>query len=324
MLRPETLSEPKPVLDREAAPVVVEVRVDVRALAPLLDPRRPDGQLLVRVVAVTAAVVEAEEGEVGGQLAGLEGPSRIVADHERDAVAPEQLVGLADEPARVPELERVAAGREPCQRVRQPLVVPRKVGRQLPEHRAELRRADERVDALVEASHRLAHVGQPLQVGHVPARLDAEEKARRALLDPARDRLHRRQAIEGVVDLDGVEQGRVVPEPPDGRQPLRVDDLAPVLVVPARAAYADNAAAICAHSSSVPAATTRERPSRSSGAAPNGGRSGKSIASPRSRTSSWAAAMSTERAAFSEQTPSTRPSARWQSEIASEPKIRRR
>ena len=34
--------------------------------------------------------------------------------------------------------------------------------------------------------------------------------------------------------------------------------------------------------------------------------------------------MSTERAAFSEQTASTRPSARWQSEIASEPKTRSR
>ena len=34
--------------------------------------------------------------------------------------------------------------------------------------------------------------------------------------------------------------------------------------------------------------------------------------------------MSTERAPFSEQTASTRPAARWQSEIASEPMIRRR
>ena len=62
----------------------------------------------------------------------------------------------------------------------------------------------------------------------------------------------------------------------------------------------------------------------SSGAAPNGGASGSSIASPRSRTSSCAAAMSTERAPLSEQTASTRPAARWQSESASEPMIRRR
>ena len=65
-------------------------------------------------------------------------------------------------------------------------------------------------------------------------------------------------------------------------------------------------------------------PTRSSGAAPNGGASGRSMQSPRSRTRSCAAAMSTERAPLSETTPSTRPAARWQSVIASEPMMRRR
>ena len=45
---------------------------------------------------------------------------------------------------------------------------------------------------------------------------------------------------------------------------------------------------------------------------------------PRSRTSSCAAAMSIERAGFSEQTASTRPAARWQRESASEPITRSR
>ena len=85
-----------------------------------------------------------------------------------------------------------------------------------------------------------------------------------------------------------------------------------------------SAASSVRHSSVVPAATTRERPTRSSGAAANGGSSNSSIAKPRSRTSSCAAAMSTERAGLSEQTASTRPAARWQSESASEPMIRSR
>ena len=67
-------------------------------------------------------------------------------------------------------------------------------------------------------------------------------------------------------------------------------------------------------------------PRRRDRAAPRrtGGSSGRSIASPRSRTSNCAAAMSTERALFSETTPSTRPAARWQSVIASEPMTRSR
>ena len=47
-----------------------------------------------------------------------------------------------------------------------------------------------------------------------------------------------------------------------------------------------------------------------------------SIARPHSRTRSCAAAMSTERAGFSDTTPSTRPAARWHSESASEPMTR--
>ena len=71
-----------------------------------------------------------------------------------------------------------------------------------------------------------------------------------------------------------------------------------------------------------PAATTRDRPLRSSGAEASGGSSGRSTARPRSRTSSCAAAMSTLRAGLSETTASTRPAARWQSERASEPMTR--
>src|SRR5262249_7483204 len=55
----------------------------------------------------------------------------------------------------------------------------------------------------------------------------------------------------------------------------------PGLVVLAGAPYAERAAASCRHSSGVPAATTRERPRTSSGAAAKGGSSKRSIARPR-------------------------------------------
>src|SRR5439155_10067257 len=189
---------------------------------------------------------------------------------------------------------------------------------------AHLLAPEQRLDPVVEDREPLRHVAQPLHVREVAADLDCEEEAARALGDPVRDGLALGQAVEGRVHLDRVEEGGVVLEPAARRQPFRVDQPAPVGVVPPGAADADSACASSRHSALFPAATTRERPSTSSGAAPNGGVSKRSIARPRSRTRSWAAAMSTERAGFSEQTPSSRPEARWQSEIASEPMIRSR
>src|SRR6266404_603232 len=92
-----------------------------------------------------------------------------------------------------------------------------------------------------------------------------------------------------------------------------------------RYAGSPSAAASSAHRAALPAAARRDRPSRSSSAWPNGrGSSKSSSARPTSRQRSCAAAMSTDRAALSEQTASTRPAARWQSESASEPMIRSR
>src|SRR5205823_13388126 len=182
------------------------------------------------------------------------------------------------------------------------------------EDRTELRCPDQWLDPLVEGGDALGEVAQPLHVREVAARLDREREAVRGLLDPARHGGALREAVERRVDLDGVEERRVVLEPAARRQAARIDQLAPVRVVPSGAADPDSACASSRHRSGVPAATTPERPSRSSGAAPNGGASNRSIARPRSRTSSCPAAMSTERAGFSEHTPSTRPAARWQSE----------
>src|SRR6266850_2405497 len=200
------------------------------------------------------------------------------------------------------------------ERGRQSLEVGLERRRQLPEQRSHLRRAEQWLDALVEQRQVHLHVLKPLDVRDVPADLDREREAGRRLFDPARDDLRFRQAVERHVDLDGVEELRVVAEPVARRAARWVEDaVSPVVVVPAGAAdpafpappasvrrYPVSAVASRVHSSSFPAATTRERPSRSRGAAANGGASGSSIARPCSTTSSCAAAMSTERAAFSD------------------------
>ena len=105
--------------------------------------------------------------------------------------------------------------------------------------------------------------------------LTAKRKPGGVSLHPA---LHdRRLAASGrtsMFDLDRVEGSRVVLEPVARGAAGRVEDaVPPVAVVPARAAdpYRVSASASRLHSCSLPAATTRERPIRSSGAAPNGG-----------------------------------------------------
>src|SRR5215210_58852 len=225
----------------------------------------------------------------------------------------------------MPELEGVLSLREQSERCGQSVVVPLERGRQLPEHRAELPGLDERCESSVEQLQARRQVAEPLHVRDVAAHLDGEDEVGGRLVDPALHGLHRRQPVEAGVHLDRVEPARVELEPAPRRAALGVEDaVAPAVVVPARAAYEVSASPSIRHRSVVPAATTRERPTRSSGAPPKGGSSKRSIARPHSRTSSWAAAMSTERAGFSEQTASTLPAARWQSEIASEPMIRSR
>src|SRR5438067_585815 len=107
----DPLLEPQRVLDREALPVVVEV--DVAVDVERLEPLRPLLELARRIVpARAAAAVEADERPVRGQLARLERPAPVVADHESRAVRPQELVDLGREPALVPELEAVPPTRE--------------------------------------------------------------------------------------------------------------------------------------------------------------------------------------------------------------------
>src|SRR5688572_11362520 len=147
-LHPQSLFQPEPVSHRKAFPVVVEIRIDVGPPAPALDPHRPLLQLALGVVAAAPAraVVEAHERPVGRQLVALEVLHLgTIADDERGPVTAQQLVHLVREPAGMAELERVTASRERLQRAREALVVAVEVGRQLPQHGAELRRADERL-----------------------------------------------------------------------------------------------------------------------------------------------------------------------------------
>src|SRR5205823_6625513 len=256
--------------------------------------------------------VEADEGPVSCHLRGLEGTLGMVADHESDIVAAKKLVDLRREPALVAEFEAVPAGGQALERGAEAVVVAAEGGRQLPEHRAELGRAHERLDPVVEELDSGVELPQPLDVGEVAARLDREQEVRRSAGDPVRDHLAPWQAVEGGVHLDRVEVARVEGKPLARWEPRRVEDtVSPVAVVPAGTADPDLghgpiAAESSSHSAGVAAATTRERPVVSSGAASKGLAAGRSIASPRSRTRSCAAAMSTARAFFSEQTPSTR------------------
>src|SRR3954454_14052698 len=97
--------------------------------------------------------MEANEGPVGRENLGLERLDlRPVADHESDVVLPERVVGLLDEPRGMPELDAVPLFLwEAGERVTQPLVVALEGRRQLPEQRPHLRRAQQRLDPLVEA-----------------------------------------------------------------------------------------------------------------------------------------------------------------------------
>ena len=129
----------------------------------------------------------------------------------------EQPVDLVDVPARLAELEGVAAGGSASSAACEPLVVALEVRRQLPEDGPQLRRPRERLDPLVEAGEPAFEVGEPLEVRDVAAHLDREAEVLGRLLDPARDRVAPGQAVEGVVDLDRVEERRVVLEPPRGQ-----------------------------------------------------------------------------------------------------------
>src|SRR5919202_4287406 len=225
------------VAGREHLPVVVEVD-EALGLAPDVEQaRRPLAQLAVGVVAAPSAVavVEAHERPAGGEDERLPRALGVVAVREGDVVPAQQLVDLVAEPARVAELEAVAPGRQAVEGGGEHVVVALEPLRQLPQDRPKLGRADQRLDALVEAPDALVDVAQLLHVDEVAARLEREHELRRRLLDPSGDRVATGEAVKGRVYLDGVELRRVVLEPPRLGQPLGVEQPAPAAVLPAAA-----------------------------------------------------------------------------------------
>ena len=122
-------------LTANAFPVVVEVGEDLDPGSPGGNPALPFLELGLGVVpaAPSPPVVKAYEGPVCRQLVRLEGPLRVIADHESDPVLPQHGVDLRHEPARMPEFEAVPAGRQLRERGGEALVVSVEVGRELPE-----------------------------------------------------------------------------------------------------------------------------------------------------------------------------------------------
>lgn len=71
----------------------------------------------------------------------------------------------------------------------------------------------------------------------VAAKFQGETKSVRSAGPPGIEVSFRRQAVEGVVELNGVELRGIVGEPLLGRKILRVEDSLPVLVVKTGGAY---------------------------------------------------------------------------------------
>lgn len=88
----------------------------------------------MRVVAVAAAVVEAQEREARRELPRLERAAGVVADHERDSGSAQRVIRVADEPRGVAELERVPAARQVRECMLEPLVAAREIRWELPEN----------------------------------------------------------------------------------------------------------------------------------------------------------------------------------------------
>src|SRR6478672_11944568 len=226
---------------RVGAPVVVEVGEDLGTAAPGRDPPPPAVELRLRVVPAASArpAVKADQRPVGGQKMRLKRPLGVIADHQRGAVAAQQVEDRALEPAGVAELECVPGGRQLLQGRGEPFVVAVEAFRELPENRAELAGGAQRLDPLEEAPRPHTCLAQALHVAHVAACLDAEQESGRRLLRPGLRGVQAGQAIEGRVELDRRETACVISEPPGGRRPLGIEAAAPVAVAPSGAADPD-------------------------------------------------------------------------------------
>jgi len=149
-------------------------------------------------------------------------------------VALEQRVDLVAVPARIAELDRVAArARKRLQERREAFDVDRPSRRQLIQDRSE--RARETLRAGEEQPDRIGRILQLLHVRQVAARLHrVDEPARRAVRPPG-EGFRFGEPIERVVDLDGIEPLSVIRQPPGLGELSRIKITAPMRILPARA-----------------------------------------------------------------------------------------
>src|SRR3954469_21082235 len=133
------------------------------------------------------------------------------------------------------ELDAVTGGRQQLQRRGEDGVVAVEIFRQLPEHRPQLAALAQRLQRLPESLQTLIDPPQPFHVGEVTAALYREGEAGRSPLGPALDHLALDQPVEGVVDLDGVEDLGVALEP-TRRGNAFVDAAPPGVIRPTRTA----------------------------------------------------------------------------------------
>ena len=143
------------------------------------------------------------------------------------------VVDVFLEPARIAELECIpVVGREQGEERPQPLRVEPPARGELEEDGPELVSQD--LHALDEGRHRFPRILELLHVRYVPAGLGGENEIVRHRVPPLRQRLLRRQLVEGVVYLHRFEVVRVESQHRAGARPPRVERAFPVVIVPAR------------------------------------------------------------------------------------------
>src|SRR5256886_3164396 len=230
------LPEAEGVLRRVAHLVVVEIGKNVAALgAPSLDAVRPVAKRIVGVLRRIEAFgsMKAEVDEVA-RYRDVPGPSRRVADDQRDVVAPQERERVLAEPRRIARLDRVAP---PTRRdhLEEPLrarFVELHSRGELDEYDRGLR--PETRERSVGALDAVALDAQTLEMRDEAVELHRVDEIVGDGTAPLLEGLLLGLPVEGIVELDRVERPRVIVEPLRRREILRIEASLPVLVLPAR------------------------------------------------------------------------------------------
>src|SRR5579884_193185 len=229
----EQSAEPLGVADGVTVRIVVEVGVDgcpFRTVAR--DALGPGRELGVEIAPAGAQpAVKADVGP-GGRTDERGMAASPIRETQSGVVCSQESIDGFAVPRVMAELERMPVrSRQYGEEGGQALPVAGELGRELPEDGA--RRGPQGGEMAEEALHRLGGILEALEVRDEAAPLGREEEARRHLGLPGGEGLARREAVEGVVDLDGIEVGAVVLQPAPRGQLARVEHASPVWVVPA-------------------------------------------------------------------------------------------